>query len=152
MTGPPPVRSLCGATSQSEHSFLLKIVWSQSRQDQNQTGAAKLSAGLLRFLTEGRIKRGCGFTPRLHGLYSQSHCFKYIFSWLNKEKKGPDCAPRAFRDVALWSTACEDSGERAHFCRQTSTWTCQTLVVAKNSQSRSHLFHQAGCRMSPDDI
>lgn len=26
--------------------------------------------------------------PRLHWLYSQSHCFKYIFSWLNKEKKG----------------------------------------------------------------
>lgn len=98
MTGPPPARSPCGASSQSQHSFLHyrqllapKAAVGQmtdfSCQNQNQAGAARLPAALLRFVTAGRIKRALkdvGSRPVYMGLI---HDHKQVFSWLNEEKR-----------------------------------------------------------------
>lgn len=142
--------------SQSERSFLhyRKLFGSKvavgkmthfTCQNQNQTGAARLSAGLLRFVTVGKIKRAlkdAGSSPADMGFIHNHTVSNMSFHGLIKKKKEPDCALRVFRDVVLWHQPVRTLGNMhtsaaRHPCGHVR-W--------------SHLFHQAGCRMSPDDI
>lgn len=137
MTGPPPARSQPIRTLLPS---LQKIVWFQSCRGENDTlylpepepnrsrQVVCRSAEICHSGENKKSTEGCGFKPRWHGLYSQPHCFKYVFSWLNKEKKRAWLCSQSLQRCCSLASACEDSGEHAHFCRQTSMWTCQMVT------------------------
>lgn len=116
MTGPPPARSQPIRTLLPS---LQKIVWFQSCCGENDTlylpepepnrsrQVVCRSAEICHSGENKKSTEACGFKPRWHGLYSQPHCFKYVFSWLNKEKKKSlivlsESSEMLFFGISLW--------------------------------------------------